>query len=93
MTRAVVLACKVKTSLVLSEERWQLFLLFTKHRSVIACVFIEVFPLRLKRSMSHVEVVAARGMMSTCSKGSFRRWFLPLIPDQGEPTSHKHKIL
>ena len=38
MTRAVVLACKVKTSLVLSEERWQLFLLFTKHRSVIACL-------------------------------------------------------
>ena len=33
----VVLACKVKTSLVLSKERWQLFLLFTKHRSVIAC--------------------------------------------------------
>ena len=32
------LARKVKTSLVLSEESWQLFLLVTKHRSVIACL-------------------------------------------------------
>ena len=32
------LAREVKTSLVLSEESWQLFLLVTKHRSFIACL-------------------------------------------------------